>query len=174
MKKKPPLIEKGGKIIVPDNSIDIEEFYRQYLLNPGRWDRAISFLKETDLSALEQGRYELEGAELFAIINEYTTRNDEDTRLEAHRKYADIQYIIKGKEMIGFCSLSGTTVTVPYDEEKDIFFLESDDQRILQATPDRYFIFFPDDVHRPSIKAGETEIVKKAVVKVRLSEGLKV
>jgi biofilm protein TabA len=149
---KPPLIEKGRQVIVPDSSIDTEEFNRQYLLNPGRWDKAISFLKEMDLSGLEPGRYELEGTEVFILINEYTTSDEKDTRFEAHRKYADIQYLIKGKELIGICPLDKAAESVPYEEDKDICFLESDDQGILEATPDRYFIFFPGDAHRPSIK----------------------
>ncbi len=169
MKMKPPIINKGKQVIVPDNSVDTEEFNRQYLLNPGRWDKAISFLEETDLSGLEPGRYELEGVDLFVLINEYTTRDDEETRLEAHRNYADIQYVIKGKELIGICPLAKAAESVPYDEGKDIFFLESDDQRMHEAAPDRYFVFFPDDAHRPSIKDGENEPVKKAVVKVKLS-----
>lgn len=165
---KPPLIEKERQVIVPDSSIDREEFNRQYLLDPGRWDKAISFLKNTDLSGLEPGRYELEGTEVFVLINEYTTRDEKDTRLEAHRKYADIQYVIKGKELIGICPLAKAAESVPYDESKDIFFLESDDQTILKAAPDRYFVFFPGDAHRPSIKDGENEPVKKAVIKIRL------
>lgn len=171
MKKNPPVIVKGKLKIVPDSSTDTAEFNRQYKLNPGRWEKALSFLKETDLKELEQGRIELEGPDLFVLVNEYTTRNNEDTRLEAHRKFADIQYVIKGKELIGICPLASATETVPYDENKDICFLESHDEKILRATPERYFIFFPGDAHRPSIKDGENEIVKKAVVKVRL--GLK-
>jgi YhcH/YjgK/YiaL family protein len=169
MKMKPPLIEKGRQVIVPDSSTDTEEFNRQYLLNPGRWDKAFSFLRDTDLSGLEPGRYELEGTDVFVLINEYSTRDEKDTRLEAHRNYADIQYVIKGKELMGLCPLTRASESVPYDETKDIFFLESDDQTILKAGPDRYFVFFPADVHRPSIKDGEKAFVKKAVVKVRLS-----
>lgn len=169
MKKKPPLIQKGKQVIKPDNSIDTEEFSRQYLLNPGRWDKAIAFLKDTDLAGLEPGRYELDGTDVFVLINEYATRDEKDTRLEAHRNYADIQYVIKGRELIGVCPLAKAAESVPYDEGKDIFFLESDDQKILEAYPDRYFVFFPADAHRPSIKAGEKAYVNKAVVKVRLS-----
>jgi YhcH/YjgK/YiaL family protein len=36
------------------------------------------------------------------------------------------------------------------------------------ATPDKFFIFFPSDIHRPSVKVGENKIVRKVVVKVRI------
>jgi YhcH/YjgK/YiaL family protein len=168
MKKNPPVIEKSNFKIIPDESIDISEFNRQYLLNPGRWDRAFSFLRDTDLAGLEKGRYELEGSDLFVSVDEYVTKNETDTRLEAHRKYADIQYIISGVEKIGIVALYKTNVTVAYNEERDICFLESEHQSLLSASPDRYFIFFPHDAHRPCLKAGENALVKKVVIKVRI------
>ncbi len=134
---------------MPDRSIDVNEYSRQYLLNPGRWDRAFSFLRDRDLAGLEKGRYELEGTDLFVIIDEYMTKNESDTRLEAHRKYADIQYIISGDEIMGIVPLGKTSETVPYNAEKDVVFLESAKEKLLHATPGRYFIFFPDDAHRP-------------------------
>ena len=167
-KSAPPVMIRAEMEIMPDRSININEFNRQYLLNPGRWDRAFAFLRDADLAGLEKGRYELEEPDLFAIIDEYMTKNEADTRLEAHRKYADIQYIISGEEMMGIVSLDKTTETVPYNEEKDIVFLESKDEKLLQATPERYFIFLPDDAHRPGIKALDNAPAKKAVIKVRI------
>lgn len=165
---KPPVLIRSERKIIPHSSIDHNEFNRQYKCNPGRWDRAFLFLREADLGGLEKGRYELDGTDLFAIIDEYVTKNESDTRLEAHCKYADIQYIISGGELMGIVSLDKTTETVPYNEEKDICFLESEHERFMSATPDRYFIFFPDDAHRPSLKAGENTPVKKVVMKVRI------
>jgi len=168
MKKNPPVIIRQEREIMPDRSIDVIEFNRQYHLNPERWDRAFSFLRDTDLAGIEKGRYELEGTDLFIIIDEYVTKNESDTRLEAHRKYADIQYIISGDEIMGIVRLGKTSETVPYDAEKDIVFLESDKEKLLHATPGRYFIFFPDDAHRPGIKVVGQAPVKKVVIKVRV------
>lgn len=168
MKKNPPVIEMANCKIIPDESIEINEFNKQYLIHPERWDRAFSFLRETDLAGIEKGRYEIEGSDLFAIIDEYVTKNESDARLEAHRKYADIQYIISGEEMMGIISLDKTTVTVPYNEEKDIVFLDSNAEKLLHATPESYFIFLPDDAHRPGIKVTDQSPAKKVVVKVRI------
>lgn len=163
-----PIIILSDREIFPDTSINVREFSEQYMLNPERWDLAFSFLRKADLTGLEKGRYELEGTDLFVNIDEYVTKNEPNTRLEAHRKFADIQYIISGAEKMGIVALDRTTMTVPYNEEKDICFLDSGDERFLSATPDRYFIFFPDDAHRPCLKAGGNAPVKKVVIKVRI------
>jgi len=168
MKKNPPVIIRQEREIMPDRSINVIEFNRQYLVNPERWDRAFSFLRDTDLAGIEKGRYELEGTDLFVIIDEYMTKNESDTRLEAHRKYADIQYIISGDEIMGIVPLGKISETVPYNAEKDVVFLESDKEKLLHATPGRYFIFFPDDAHKPGIKVVGQAIAKKAVIKVRI------
>jgi YhcH/YjgK/YiaL family protein len=169
MKKKPPVIERAGMKIVPDKSVNQKEFDRQYSLNPGRWDRAFSFLGKADLQNFAKGKYEIEGTDLYAIVDEYTSRNEAETRFEAHRIYADIQYIISGRELIGIVPLSETSVTVPYDTEKDICFLDSQRGEKIPAMPDRYFIFFPYDAHRPGMRDGDNASVKKAVIKVRLT-----
>ncbi|MFA5820146.1 MAG: YhcH/YjgK/YiaL family protein, partial [Bacteroidales bacterium] len=37
-----------------------------------------------------------------------------------------------------------------------------------KATPDKFFIFFPSDAHRPGLKVGENSQVRKVVVKVKV------
>ena len=96
------------------------------------------------------------------------TKDEENTRFEAHRKYADIQYLISGQEKIGISPLEKSTVTIPYNEEKDICFLHSDVKNYRLANSEKFFIFFPDDAHRPGMKAGEKEWVKKIVIKVKV------
>jgi YhcH/YjgK/YiaL family protein len=168
MKNKPVVIEKAGMKIMPDTSVDNNEFDRWYSSNPGRWDSAFSFLREADLQNLAKGKHEIEGKDLYAIVDEYTTRDEAETRFEAHRDYADIQYIISGKELIGIAPITETTVSVTFDTEKDICFLDSPGGEQRLALPDRYFIFFPSDAHRPCMKAGNSIMVKKIVLKVRI------
>jgi len=154
--------------IIPDESINAEEFILRYELNPERWDKAFAFLRDTDLKNLAKGRHELEGNDLYASVDEYLTKNEEDARYESHLRYADIQYVISGEEKIGLLPLEKMQVTIPYDEEKDICFLTSAENNFHTASPDRYFIFFPEDAHRPCVKISENSMVKKIVIKVRL------
>jgi YhcH/YjgK/YiaL family protein len=153
----------------PDESVNQKEFARLYYENPERWDKAFQFLNGHNLADMEKGRYELEGADLFAIIDEYITRNEEDVLFEAHKKYADIQVLISGTEIIGVLPLKSTTVTVPYDKEKDIMFLTAKEENYRIAEPGKFFLFFPEDAHRPTVKSTENIPVRKIVVKVRIN-----
>ena len=151
-----------------DESVNKKEFSRQYFKNPDRWKKAFDFLEKTDLTELEPGRYELDGLNLYVNVDEYQTRDEENTRFEAHRKYADIQYVVGGEEQIGVVPLEGTEVTDPYSEEKDITFLQSDQNNYRKASPDNFFIFFKNDAHRPCFKVTDNTLVRKVVVKVRI------
>ncbi|MCX6333617.1 MAG: YhcH/YjgK/YiaL family protein [Bacteroidia bacterium] len=165
--------EKGewlnGWNVKPDASINRKEFAISYFQHKERWDKAFTFLKENDLSSLELKKYEIDGTSLYAPISEYLTKNREDARYEAHRKYIDIQYVISGKELIYVVPLSTKKEQLaPYDDVKDIEFFTVNEDVMHVATPDRFFIFFPDDAHCPSVKDGENSPVRKAVVKVKV------
>jgi YhcH/YjgK/YiaL family protein len=97
------------------------------------------------------------------------TKNEEDARYESHVIYADIQYVISGKELIGIAPKSGMKdLLEPYNETNDIMFMTVNSISNHDAAPDRFFIFFPDDLHRPGLRDGESMAVRKIVVKVRL------
>jgi YhcH/YjgK/YiaL family protein len=160
---------KDGWAAVPDESINKEEFIRQYSVNPERWQKAFRFLGGTDLKTIAVGRYELEGNDLYVNISEYITKDEKDAKCEAHHQYVDIQYLISGEEKISVVPLADTKDATPYDEEKDIYFMQPDYDKYYLATPDRFFIFFPGDAHRPSVKVKENAPVKKAVVKLKIN-----
>jgi hypothetical protein len=104
---------KSGWEVIPDESIDQRELIIQFFKNPERLEKAFNFLKDENLEELELGSYELEGKDLYAIVQEYLTKDEKDSRFEAHPKYADIQYVISGNERIGVMPLGNTTVVVP-------------------------------------------------------------
>lgn len=158
-----------GWNITPDGSINRKEFAVSYFKNKERWDRAFVFLKNTDLSKLEVKRYDIDGDNLYASVMEYVTKNEEDAKFEAHRKYIDIQYVISGIEEMGVAPLSSLKeVTVPYDAAKEVGFMTVNGAKFYQASPERFFIFFPSDIHRPGVKVGQNSQVKKIVVKVKI------
>lgn len=159
---------KQGWAPVPDETVDQKEFAKQYFRNPGRWDKAFEFLSSGDLKTIEAGRYELEGSDLFVNVSEYVTKNMEEVQYEAHRRYADIQYLAFGEEQIGVAPLKSKSLTVPYDSLKDVAFLAAGDSAFRQATAENFFIFFPGDAHRPGVKVNENDSVRKIVVKVRI------
>ena len=153
--------------IRPDASIDKKDFAVHYHRNPERWDRAFEYLTSQDLSGLQAGIYELDGKDVYASVQEYNSKNPEDALYESHKTYTDLQYIITGEELIGLTDLSATTVKTPYDTGKDVAFYHAEKGRPLLAKPGTFFLFFPDDVHRPSMKVNENAPVKKLVIKIK-------
>jgi YhcH/YjgK/YiaL family protein len=165
--------EKGewlnGWTVSPDASINRKEFAVSYFKNKERWDKAFVFLKNSDLSKLELKRYDIDGDNLFATVSEYVSKNEETVRFEAHKKYIDIQYVISGKEVMNIAPLTTVKeVLTPYDETKDIEFMTVSQVVNFNATPGKFFIFFPGDAHRPGLKDGENSQVRKVVVKVKV------
>jgi len=172
IKKTDKWFEKGdwlnGWKVKPDQSVNRKAFAISYYKNKERWDKAFLFLANHDLSGLEIKRYDIDGDNLYAPVSEYLTKNEEDARFEAHKKYTDIQYVVSGKELIGIAPLSQKKdVLEPYDGTKDIEFLTVSGGENRLAIPDRFFIFFPEDAHRPGLKDGENSPVRKIVVKVK-------
>jgi YhcH/YjgK/YiaL family protein len=162
-------LTNGGCNITPDASINKKEFATYYFKNRERWDKAFAFLKENDLSKLEVKRYDIDGDNLYATVSEYMTKNEEDAKFEAHRKYIDIQHVITGAEQMSITPLSDRKEElVPYDPAKDVEFMTVNQTSSFEATPDKFFIFFPSDIHRPSVKISENKSVRKVVVKVRI------
>lgn len=153
-------------IAMPDESINFKEAEEQFKKYPERWNTAFKFLTESDLKQLPLGRIDLSD-DVYATVSEYETKNPEDANFESHRKYIDIQYIVSGKELIGLTNDTNLNVISPYNEEKDIAFYKSDGGKLLTASPDHYFIFFPEDRHRPCLKVNENSMVRKIVVKIK-------
>ena len=129
--------------------------------------KGFEFLKNTDLQSIEIGRYEIEGKDVFALVSEYDSKKPEDCRLEAHQNYADIQYIVSGKEAIGFVTLKNQEITAAYIPEKDIVFYSGETTPLILEAG-MFAVFFPQDVHRPCLQIDGPEKVKKVVVKVRV------
>ena len=154
---------------IPDASINKKAFAVSYYKNPERWNRAFQFLKENDLAKLPLGRNEIDGDNLYASVAEYTTKDEDSVRYEAHIKYIDIQYVVEGFELIGITPMNEViTILEPYDASRDISFVAVKKEKMHSATPDRFFIFFPDDVHKPTVKDRFRTKVRKVVVKVKV------
>lgn len=159
----------NGWRVKPDASVNKKEFAIAYFNNKERWDKAFEYLKNTDLNALEVKRHDIDGDNLFALVSEYITKNEEDAKFEAHKKYVDIQYVISGSEQMSVAPVTKKgEVLTPYDETKDLEFMTVTESSQFIATPDKFFLFFPSDLHRPGVKAGENAQVKKVVIKVKL------
>ncbi len=131
--------------------------------------RALKYLRDTDFTTLQNGRQEIAGSDIFSIVTDYTTRDMEDCRLEAHRKYIDIHYMAGGSEVIGYSLFSSQEPATEYDEAND-FILYCGEKNYLKLKEKMFVIFFPSDLHMPGLIIEKPEKVRKVVVKVRVPE----
>ncbi len=129
----------------------------------------LEYLKNNDLTNVENGKYEIKGEEVYINIQDYNSKPLNEGKWEAHRKYADIQFIIKGSEKIGVGDISEFTTSETYDAERDLEFLQTKNpQDFLTLKENDFVILYPQDVHMPQICVNTPSYVKKAVVKVAL------
>ena len=85
----------------------------------------------------------------------------------AMRNHLLIHYVVSGKESIDVALLKNTNVTVPYDSKREVALSEASEYSELNASPERFFIFFPADPHRPSLRDGNDSVwVHKMVLKI--------
>lgn len=129
--------------------------------------KAFEFLQNTDLANTEPGKYVLEGDKVFAMVQEYDSRNIEDCKLEAHRKYIDIQYVVSGEEQIGVDLLKDQPSKDGYNESNDVIFFDADSS-LVRMEAGVFAILYPDDLHMPGVKVDQSVQVKKVVVKVQV------
>src|SRR5436190_24273173 len=66
------------------------------------FEKAFTYLRTENFESLAPGRYDLEGDELFALVSEGSGIIKDEAKLEVHRKYIDIQFIVAGIDYMGW------------------------------------------------------------------------
>lgn len=130
-----------------------------------RLKQGFEWLKNNDMVNMPDGKHIIDGDKIFANVQSYDTKDD--APFEGHRKYIDIQYMIKGTEKVGVTDYLNCSATEEYSDEKDIEFLKSNvesDYQILQEG--NFLVFFPQDAHQPALDNNKKRFVKKVIVKV--------
>jgi YhcH/YjgK/YiaL family protein len=131
-------------------------------------ERAFEYLSRTDLAALPIGRTDLDGDNMFVTVSDAETKSPDLVPFEAHRRYIDIQVVVRGQESIAIAAVSRLTMTQPYDAAKDIeFFAVPPEALTLALRAGDFAVFTPGDAHRPSMHLDGPHVTRKAVVKVR-------
>ncbi len=123
------------------------------------------YIKNNDLRKKECGSYEIRGKEVYFNLQEYQTKKEQ--KLEAHKKYIDIQTVVIGKEYMGYTNINNTQLSEEYSSEKDVMFLKGNTDKIT-ADDTMFLIFYPEDAHMPALSIEEDKYVKKAIFKIKL------
>jgi len=137
----------------------------------GRYASVIPGLEEAvkainALESLEPATHPLSDGNRF-MVQAGTTKPAEGRDLEAHRRYLDIQYILEGKEVVGWAPLETLTPAAPFNEEKDVgMFSGACDYMEIQAG--YCYVAFPEDAHKPGSHITEPNDFRKIVVKLKV------
>ncbi|RGH38907.1 MULTISPECIES: YhcH/YjgK/YiaL family protein [Clostridia] len=125
------------------------------------------FIARVEKEKLPTGRYELLGDKLFALVQFYKTKEFDGGKMEAHKKYADLQYIVEGNERIYVDFSDELILEEDRTPREDILFFRKRNHHgynILSCGTFGYYA--PQDAHMPCIENIEKESVKKIVFKI--------
>lgn len=129
----------------------------------------LNFLRQAEPNK-ENGVYQI-SSHVKAIVSEYETKRVNEYGYEAHKKFIDIQCLLKGEEMVACLPIERLKEAKPYSEEIDAAFYSADiklQPSYLSLQPSYFSIFFPQDGHMPQLCVDEPLMVKKVVVKVEI------
>ncbi|MFD2099226.1 YhcH/YjgK/YiaL family protein [Flagellimonas iocasae] len=159
-----------GLELNPHKSINKEELARQYCKNPIWWNLAFEFLASRNLETLESGRYVIDEGNVMAFVSEGPTKGIEEIKWETHKNFNDLQYVVEGKAGMGVASLgkSKHSSTEAYDSKRDVENYNVENGKFYVAKPGTFFIFSPQDIHRPAFKKKGHDTIKKILIKVRV------
>lgn len=130
--------------------------------------KAFAYIRSVDLNSLEVGKFDIDGANLRAIVSDKngTTAAESTAKFECHNAHIDIQVCIRGNETIGWKPRASCTAQRgEYNAEKDVLFYDEAPDMFFGLTDGQFAIFYPEDVHAPMIGEG---VIKKLVIKVKI------
>lgn len=119
---------------------------------------------------VENGTYLL-GSHVKAIVSEYETVVESECGYEAHKRFIDIQCVLKGEECVACLPIERLKETKHYSEEIDAAFYSADinhQPSTISLHPGYFAIFYPQDGHMPQLCVERPQKVKKVVVKVEI------
>ena len=131
--------------------------------------KAFAYLRAFDPQTVD-GKYELQGQDLVAIVQRYQTAPSADKLWEAHLVYGDIQVVVQGLEYCGHTDQQSLVVTKPYVAEKDVekYAAPASPAALLTLGRANFAIFHPQDGHQPGVQVGAPAETLKVVIKFRL------
>ena len=146
---------------------DLNHIDHQVLMTPSM-QKALAFLRRSDIGALPDGRTGIDGDRVFALVQRYETVRTDVPKFEHHRKHIDVQFIASGEEVIGWATSETMKITAAYDEKKDICFgtVGPGTWTPVHLQTGQLAVLWPEDAHAPKLAAGDPVPVMKIVVKV--------
>jgi YhcH/YjgK/YiaL family protein len=134
-----------------------------------RLAKAFEHLARLAAAVPADGKLELEGKDVYAIVQSYETKPAAEKKWEAHRNYIDIQYVAEGVEAMTWAPIQKLTPAADYSPEKDVVNFKPAAGSPVVVEKGSFAVFFPEDGHQPGVQSGAASVkVRKIVVKVKV------
>lgn len=129
---------------------------------------AFKWIAENDKPETPDGRLQLDGDKLVAIPQHYDTHAFDSRKFEVHKKYIDIQYVVSGSEKIYLGNPDEMTTAIPFNEAKDIAFLDGRGPAV-NLIAGEFMIIWPHEAHEPCADPDLAAVpVHKIIIKVAM------
>ena len=132
-----------------------------------RFKCVFDFIESHDLASMECGRHDIDGDYIFVNVQELDLRPTSEARLELHRRYIDIQVLLRGEEeLFGWSEKKDCLkAEADFDEQKDVQFFTDVPQCFYSLKVGQFTILYPEDGHAPMLGEGA---VKKCIFKIAI------
>ena len=101
------------------------------------------------------------------LVQQGTTKPWAESLLEAHREYLDIQYIVKGKEVVGWAPVETLEATEEYNPAKDKCMYKGENVPV-QIGEGYCYVVYPEDAHAPGTHLETPNGYTKLVIKLKV------
>ncbi|MBF0216560.1 MAG: YhcH/YjgK/YiaL family protein [Candidatus Omnitrophica bacterium] len=136
---------------------------RYSAMHPG-FAAAFSFIHKALREGIGDGEYEIDGRNLYATVSSVRGKGRGGAKLEAHRKYIDIQLAISGTDTIGWKPIGNCLKPEEaYNQARDIILFSDTADMYIPVTGQLFSVLYPEDAHAPLACEG---FVRKIVVKI--------
>ena len=133
-------------------------------------EEILNFIANNDCLNLPNGQIDIDGKELFVRVMGYEPKPANENKFETHQRYADLQYVVSGIELMQVTPTKSLTALSDYDSEGDYHFFKADKNITdLVVEAGQFTIFYPGEAHRPScLYQNNKNKIKKLVFKIRM------
>ncbi len=149
--------------------IDTFENRARYTAVHPRFEKAFEFMAKAVAEDFPVGQYEIDGKDLYAFISEYETLVPKDHVFEVHEQYIDIQFLLQGIEKMWAADITKGTLSKVYDPAIEAAFYECNETACeLVLKSGDFAVYFPNDLHKPSLAYDGPAPAKKMVIKIKV------
>jgi YhcH/YjgK/YiaL family protein len=121
---------------------------------------ALDYIKNLKVVDLKPGKINLaNGISVTSFI--YMGKDISNVKFESHRTHLDLEYIVKGVELVQIAHPDLLRVKEAYDPSKDVkYYHDAETYNQFKLNEGYFVIYYPDDAHKVGLKVNESEIYK--------------